>query len=64
MVNHPRAVQSTYSPPFPAYPSALSDPEWVMLAPFREDPIDAETAYKSGLMDFQTRSKTEKQKSL
>src|SRR5512139_2006781 len=38
MVSHPRAVYSTSSPPFPAYPSGLSDPEWALLAPLLPPP--------------------------
>jgi putative transposase len=38
MRNHLCAVHSTSSPPYPAYPSALSDSEWALLAPLLPPP--------------------------
>src|SRR5512144_2971756 len=38
MANHPSATHSTSSSPVPAYPSALSDSEWAIVAPLLPPP--------------------------
>jgi hypothetical protein len=60
MGNHLRAAQSSYASSFSAYLSALSDLEWVMLAPFAKTQLMLKRLARASSMNFQTRSKDEK----